>query len=259
LEHFLQRAALELLIFQEIERRAKSDKVGRHLYGAITTGEFDREALLAELNAEKITSYRPAKESDEDLKQLRLEKLWESYRRIGSQRASISPRVKRDSRATVRCWDKLLPQLAIEEMKCLMREVWPLLPSQVEKLSERARQKWRDYFHSWSMQKRTGEEVSLNEADRILLSLERSSSRVWRQKGERLEENRGRDNISYLDIKRAFLQVKERHGEKGERFLKALPETGFNITKASKIAGISRQMGHRYLLEIRNRFGHKKK
>ena len=95
--------------------------------------------------------------------------------------------------------------------------------------------------------------MSLEAADKVLLG--RSSSGVWRKRGERLDSVTDKEKLSSFGLKQAYQAIEERYGEKARRFLNALTETGWreriNVAEASKVAGISRKTGDKYLRKLK--------
>jgi hypothetical protein len=240
-------------IFKETNERLKRSKVGAELlrlYGDKVKPKDLRELHKA-LKIEKITTYRPQKESDEDLKGIAVEGATTAFKQIGQTARVDMPEGPYPltplaealpvELALWKKWERVNGAMERKDFALMQEYFLPAL--QGKKISERARQTLRDHFEAQRAKKRMAETLSLDgaEKDAILPPWETSSG-----------------NISYLDARKAYKIVRERYGQKGHQFLDALKETG-NVKEASASAGISRQMGHRYLVEIRKKLTPTKK
>ena len=254
LARFLRQAALELVIFEEIEGRAKKNELGKELYVHISSDIIDPLAVLKALKFDKISSYRPEKESGEDLKQLALEKAWHYYSEMGKMRMGRMGRLLEQAEKTNR-WDALLPRLQAEELRTLLRHVWPTLPAQAEKLYEQVQQALRDHFEKWKAQKRTGKDVPLEEADKTILR--RSGSGTWTKKGERVEDEERPDTSERMF---EILKEAKKHKRWGDKAVKAFKDylDGKTEAEAARLAGITDRTFRNYITKLQKLFAAKK-
>lgn len=252
-------------IRRELDRRSKPYKLGREMIvleeKLWEPANFKR--LLAAARVERIKSRRPSKEDPQDLQQ---EALMGVAKWLANERKTVTTVRQTVGRGIPALppevgfpvndkppWDAFLPYRFWKSLGYVLVKYLPLLEGKPDQAVSQAK---KNHWEKWEAQKRTGEDVPLEEAEKT--TLRRSGSRVWRKKGERIEPEADRQNISHLDVTRAYQILEKRYGKKGRIFLDGLKETG-RVTEASKRAGISRQMGHRYLLVIRWALSQRKK
>ena len=170
--------------------------------------------------------------------------------------------------------EKALGQIRVatleEDIRLMANTLLPILNG--ENLPARAYQAFKKHDSKFKAQKRRGKEVTLqtdeNQGWVKGATLERRFG-IWKRDEEMQEKSRAvgivkndndssKANVSFLDARRAYEIAETRYGEKGRRFLDGLKESG-QVKEASQRAGISRQMGHKHLIEIRKISPTKKK
>jgi hypothetical protein len=240
-------------VYEQSSKRLSKSKAGAEIlrmYGnrVKPTGLDD---LHKALKVEKISSYKREKYSADDLKAIAVKGALEAFKQIGETSKSEGPQrpypltpLAQALPVDPEVWKQWeMVNGAMESQDSKMMQEYYLPARQGQKISERARQALKDYFESWKAKKRAAKMVPLHDA---------------RKEAVLPPWETARKSVSYLDAKRAYQIASERYKEKGPRFLNALKETG-DVKEASRRAGISRQMGHRYLVEIRKELCHQKK
>lgn len=133
----------EECIYQEIRKRLEKHKVGREflrLHGRVSREPIDGDHLPTVLNVEKLTSYHPSENSDEDLRNEAVKKALE-YQREMEEKAidfnlpaevslSLPPNTGLPDETPP--WDRLNPLLLSEELKKLEEILLPVLQGKEE-------------------------------------------------------------------------------------------------------------------------------
>jgi hypothetical protein len=234
-------------IYKEINERLTKSVVGAEIL-RLSADKVKPTSLLElhkALTVDRITTYRPEKESDEDLRAIAVGAAMKAFNQIGHEnKADLekgpypkTPLAKAFPVASSAWGQWKIRNSAMEKRDFALMQEYYLPALEGKKISERARQALRDHFEAREAKKRTAETLSLDRAKK------ESVSPPWE---------------SYFDAGRAYKIAVERYGQKGQQFLDTLKDTE-NIKEASARAGISRQMGHRYLIEIRKELNRTKK
>jgi len=230
------RVGMEILRFKG--RKAKPETLD-DLHNAL---KKDLMARPQRSKVDTMISFKPGKESDEDITSIAVENLWKHFKEMGQTLKVEFPKGSYPLTPFAKVlpvaeepwgrWERKNIQMLEEDFAQMQETILPAL--QGKKLTEQTHQGLRNYFEKWEAQKRVGEEVSLEEVKE--LAGEQPSSR-----------------ISSLVAKRAYKKIIDRHGEKARIYLDALGETGWtnkiNIKEASEVAEISRVTAHKWLRE----------
>jgi hypothetical protein len=156
-------------IYSELRRRLDPRKVGRAIYRSILEYPKALEELREALHVERMRSYRPRKEDDEDL---RSEATTQAFKKLEEMKATAveglklpeqlhlppipTPTVAGQSQNR---WD--WPTLRAAELKETLRLFLPLLRGEAEQLPAKVHEFLKEHFRKWNAAKRAGEEVSL--------------------------------------------------------------------------------------------------
>jgi hypothetical protein len=229
-------------IYAEISNRLKKSKVGAELlrlHGNKIRPHNLRELHKA-LEVERISTVRLQEESNDDLMSIAVEGATGAFKQIGQSIKLEMPEVTYPLtplaevlpvKPTVsKQWEIINGAMERKDFALMQEYYLPAL--QGENISERARQTLRNHFEEWKAKKRSGITLSLDE-----VKVKEEVLPTWE---------------SLADLKKAYEVAFERYGQKGRKFLDTLKNTE-NITEASASVGISRQMGHKYLIEIRKK------
>ena len=225
----LSDAILETdMITKELRDRLADKPVGRDLI-LVDQGRKDLETLQRLLQADKITSYRPSKYDSGDIQQDVWVKTFQLYRQQGNDALrqysehvrSISPPPIALHHAEQEFWNKVVLPAWSNNLKRYIEKVLPILDRRTEEIPEQTRQDLRNGFERWKPQKRTGKEVPLRAADRVVLR--RSSSRVWRKGGELIDSGAA-DKADVSAQMFAVLKEAKTLGTKGDNCFQILHE-----------------------------------
>ncbi|MBI3770339.1 MAG: hypothetical protein HY271_17850 [Deltaproteobacteria bacterium] len=230
-------------VLHEILRRLRATPVGLAIVAVRSLMPPDDAValrqLLRALRVSQLTSFRPEKESDEDLRQDALASALDFVDR--HEREITAPWTLPDRielpalpvpipGVDARRWD--WPALVASETHATAALLLPALRGDLEALPEKVRLALRDHFESWNAQKRSGEEVLFDDSDHASPT----------------------DVESDLARRRAvqdfYAEARRRWGDRACVFLDALLR-GRTVEEASKRAGVSRQTGHKYLRELK--------
>jgi hypothetical protein len=244
---FLVRTRLALhKIYEELRKRFDRRPVGRAYYRTMLMRPGALEELLAALKVDRITSFRPGKESDEDLQGVALEA---AVRQLERFRDDIRERIfpeqvnlphipvldpaSREQQAVRWNWK----DLRAKELKETIVSLLPLFRG--EELAAKVHSAIKEHFRKWGASKRRGVEVPLSEdEDHPLPEVEGGD-------GRSVEEQ-----VHSKWVANVVMQAVKGHwGKKGQSFIHALLE-GKNLAEASRAAGISRQTGNKYKLVL---------
>lgn len=234
------------------ELRSRLGKVPRgRAVLAIVEDPESQEALTTlrkTLRVDRLTSYRPGKEDNDDLRHDALAAALSFVRDCGIRTvagrklpARIEfPVLKGISLPTLDPdrWDR--PVARAQGLREAFALLLPVLRGEVEPVAEKVRQASREHFRMWRAMKRSAPEASLDDpkvASTVSLPpIEEIAS------PERLDSTR-----VALD---AYCEVVARWGEKAGAFLTGVA-AGLPISKAARKAGITRQTGHKYMRKLR--------
>jgi hypothetical protein len=192
----------------------------------------------------RVRTYRPRKDTREDIQSHALLKAIELYRedQVAALEAlspfqpippvlwPVVPGLEQTE-----WWPGLRDHLILLEVLPALEITLPLLEGKAEQLPERVRQALREYWRKWKTQKRRGTDISLEEEEPAT-----DAAPV-----DALAEAEAR-----LALKEVIKRAEERWGIGARRFVEAFCETG-NVAAASEAASISRPTGHKYLRELR--------
>ena len=253
-------------ILRELDKRHRSFKVGRAfiLWEEGKWQPKDVTDFHKLLKVEKITSYRPEKEDAEALKSEATAKAVEFFKRRGEplvvkQRPGMPiPAIPSEWGLPARdpdpwgLWHRYQLDVYIEN---LVKDYLSLFFGGVDRVKEASHQALKNLWEKREAQKRTGEEVSLKEADETILK--RSSSGIWRKKGERVEEE-DKPDISerMFEVLRVARQNK-RWGDKAVKAFKYYLE-GKTEKEAAKLAKITDKTFRNYITRLQKIFASKK-
>lgn len=225
-----------------------------------------QQRLVGEINkalkVERLGSKRPKKYDRTELQKIAMVKALELLKEE-QQRAFLSasneaaggrlpfPRIVKARNVTEKFWLRRI------------EEWWPkfaqidltkrLAVLDLDAAPRKVRQHLRDFWEKWGAQKRTGEEVSLDDVDQTILR--RSRSGVWRRKGERFPEV-GRPDISehMFEVLRV---AKEKWGKKAVKALRYQLE-GKTQKEAAALAGLTPKTLRNYRIKLEKEFSRKK-
>ncbi len=228
----------------ELRNRLERSKVGSALIQAIggRSEKVTLNQLLRVLRIERLQSYRPEDESDEDLRAHGLMKAYEYYDHMGEEAifplphglgAALPPNLGLPEQDPPP-WDYLLPRVTSLQIQQALRVFLPILEGDVERLPGKVWQALRDLFEKRKAQKRDAQR-----ADEPFETLE-EAGHIPRHHGVQ-------DAMS--DLVQVFKLAERRWGPKATAFLNALRED-CTQDEAAKRAKISRQTGHKYLREL---------
>jgi len=262
----LSDAILETdMITKELRDRLADKPVGRDLI-LVDQGRKDNlDTLQRLLQVDKISSYRPSKYDSTDIQQDVWVKTFQVYRQQGKDALrqysghirSISPPPIAMHHAEQEFWKKVVLPAWSNNLKRYIEKVLPILNRRTEEIPEHTRQALRNSFERWTAQKRSGEEVPLRVADRVVLR--RSSSRVWRKEGERVDLGTSeKADVSAQMF--AVLKEAKRHNRWGPRAITAFKYyiEGKTEEEAAKLAGITDKTFRNNIIRLKKIFSSKK-
>jgi hypothetical protein len=244
--HFLMGVLIEQrTVHEEIGRRLGRRDVGSAILSCLREEPRGEKDLLTALKVERLTSYQPAhEEDDEDLRSVAKVKAWEGYAAIGEDMVSGMPaRVAVPPLPALAGlpaepkppWDVVGPFVLGQELQSMVKTLLPVL-REAEALRGKVHQDLRTHWEKRDAQKRKGEKVSLDEEKDAATQTDFSAG-AFRQ--------------GALDS--LYTIANRRWGERGTRFITALTQ-GETVTAASKAAKVTRQVGHKYLRELKKAY-----
>jgi hypothetical protein len=253
-------------IWRELDKRHRSFKVGR-AFILMEEGKWqpkDVTEFHKLLKVKKIPSYRPEKEDAGDLKSEAVTKALEFFKtrgetvRVKERPGMPMPAMPQEWGLPARdpdLWGLWHRDIVSWFIDALCKDYLSLFFGRVDRTKEAARQALRNHWEKWEAQKRSGKEVSLEQADKT--SPKRSSSGVWRKQGERVEE-KDKPDISerMFEVLRVAKQNK-RWGDKAVKAFKYYLE-GKTEKEAAKLAGITEKTFRNYTVRLRKIFASKK-
>jgi hypothetical protein len=251
-------------ITRELRTRLKDKPVGKDLILVDQGRKTDINALEKLLKFDSITSYRRSKYDAKDIQQDAWVKTLQVYRKQGStalrQHAGrirpISPPQIQLHQPEREFWDKIVLLAWFNNLKRYIEKVLPILNQSTERIPEQTRQALRSKFEKWKAKKRTGKDVPLRVADRVLLS--RSDSRTWRKGAERIDGAEDKADLSAQMF--AVLKEAQKHKRWGPKAIKALKyvSDGKTEKEAAQLAGITSKTLRNDIARLRKIFSSKK-
>ena len=236
----------EFALYREYERRMASRPVGHELLHPSGV-----ERLQKLLKVDQLTTYRPQKEDSEDLRGLALQKAYEEYDKQAE--ALVSTPTKETPSLPLReaaSWDAQYEARWDREVKPALRRLLPVLLGTSEGIPSKVRQHMRVYWKQWKAMKRTGEEVDLQEGQRII-----------RREGklkDSFEEFDKRADVSA----RMFQVLKEakKHKRWGPQFINFAKYylQGKSEEEAARLAKITDRTARNHIAKLRKIFALKK-
>jgi hypothetical protein len=234
-------------IYDEFRKRLDRQRVGRAFYRTFLNRPEALEELRTALHVERIKSYRPSKECDEDLRAdgveaavRKLEDLRLKIRREMSFPECVQlpkiPVLPSDSRTDGGWeWEKL----RAKELQDTIVAFLPLLSGEAEGILTKVHDALKEHFRKFEAAKRDGEEIPIcDEKGRLIDEVEIVSV-------PGVEEQ----VLSKMAVISLGQIAAERWGKKGSDFIRALLDDK-TIKEASRIAGVSRQTGNKYFREL---------
>ncbi|MEW5917019.1 MAG: hypothetical protein AB1762_11460 [Gemmatimonadota bacterium] len=203
--------------------------------------------LMKALRVDRLTSYRPAKEDDDDLRHDALAAALSFVRERGTRTvagrnlpAQIEfPVLKGISLPTLdpERWNR--PVARAQGLRAAFALLLPVLRGEIEPVAERVRQASREHFRTWRAKKRSAAESSLDDPKLAPIASPPRSEEI--ASSERMDSTRAALN--------AYREVVARWGDKAGAFLHGIA-AGLSIAAAARAAGISRQTGHKYIRKL---------
>jgi hypothetical protein len=236
----LERTAL----LMEYEKRMASRIIGREL---LHPSEIKRLQEL--LGVEKLQTWRPKKEDSDDLRSLAIAKAVEKYAHQCTY--LVDKPLQKVPRFPVRDgaqWDNLHRDRYQGEVKPALKRLLPVLYGTSESIKGDVHEALRNHWEQWEAQMRTGEEVDLQEGQKIL----RREGRI-QASSEDLDE---RVDVSYRMF-RVLQEAKKRWGAKAVAAIKYFLE-GKTEQEAAELAGITDRTFRNYQTRLRKILSSKK-
>lgn len=258
---FLVRLPIEQRhILDELDRRHRPFKAGRAFILMDEGQPVDLKDIHKVLDVEKITSYRPEKEDAEDLKSETVMGAVRFFNRRGEsvgvkQRPGMPipgipskwglPTTDPDPWGL---WYRYSLDCYVEK---ILKDYLSLFFGRVDRLKEAGRQHLRDHFEKWKADKRAGDEVSIDEADKAFSG--RSRSGVWRNKSDTVVEEEKAD-ISQRMFE--VLREAKKHKRWGPQFIEFTKHylEGKSEKEAAKLAKITDRTARNHLAKLRKIF-----
>ena len=248
-------------ILRELDKRHRSFNVGR-AFIRMEEGKWepkDATDFHKLLKVEKISSYRPEKEDADDLKSVATTKAVKFFKRRGEsvvvkQRPGMAlPPLPTDLGLPARdpepwgLWHRHQLDVYFEN---LVKDYLSLFFGWVDRVREAARQGLRDHLEKWEAQKRTGDEVILEETKK-LIGLK--SFKDWLDKEQR--EVEAKPDIS-ARMFQVLMEAKKRWGSKAMRAFLFMSQ-GKSEQEAAELARIPYQSFRRYISKLKKEFSRK--
>lgn len=270
----------KIAVAGELHKRLKRHRWGYTMLGLDAgKGPRDISKLLKPLRLEKISSYRPVKESGEDLQGIALMAALEYHRNLPCRvRVKLPkttfvplPQIPGLPVEDPPWWNQFYSDYLAELMDRFARGVVPTLKDEEEKVRERVHQTLRDHWEGWEAQKRTGEEVSFEEFKQQAEeppNIKRSEG-VWKADEERREklvemglfqtEEREMENVTSNRLFKV-LQEAKKYKRWGNKAVKAFNYycDGYTEEEASQRAGIDQRSFRNYISRLNKIFTSKK-
>ena len=252
-------------IYAETSRRLKTSKAGSQLLRLLGSKVSPNTLtdLRRGLKVERITTYEPERESDEDLRALADSAAWKTFTELGKALKVHLPQFRYPNSPLAKAlpvekkvseqWEILNRSMFTTDFSLMQESFLPALEG--KKISARVRQSLRDHWQSRDAQKRTGEEVPLAELDRTILRPSRSG--IWRKKSERLEEEKKPDVSGPMF---EVLKEAQRHKRWGPKAIEAFKYflKGKTEQEAAKLAGITDKTFRNNIIRLRKSFSSEK-
>jgi hypothetical protein len=260
-------AALQIVSL-EICRRA--DLGGLVVWQSVTTGDVGLAALLKALEVDSLNDYRDW--DPRDLQQMAILGAGERYGREMKEIAAIMPTdlelspIGTSSDLRGERWDfwRAAGRRLVQGM---LIQLLPLVTPRFEHIRAAGRDAYRGEFERRTAKKRGGtggrhakaagteqekaEELEYCDDDRDrIIDLETGAKREGRSpEDDALEDERNLNTEA--QAKRAERMAQKRWGARGRAFIEALKRNA-TVAEASEVAGVSRQMGHKYLSKLKS-------
>ncbi|MGI0015263.1 MAG: hypothetical protein ACREBU_17750 [Nitrososphaera sp.] len=248
-------------ILRELDKRHRPFKVGR-AFILMEEGKWQPKDVTdfhKLLKVEKISTYRPEKENAEDLKSDATAKAVEFFKRRGEtirvkQRPGMPiPAIPSEWGLPTTdpepwgLWHRYQLDVYIEN---LLKDYLSLFFGWVDRVREAARQGLRDHWEKWEAQKRTGDEVILEETKK---EIGLKSFKDW------LENEQLRGEATPDISARMFQVLKEAKKRWGSRAVRALlfMSEGKSEKEAAELAKIPYQSFRRYVSKLKKEFSNK--
>jgi hypothetical protein len=201
-------------------------------------------------------TYKPAKYDSEDLKSIAFEKYSRHYKHIvDATRVTLPDRPPPFPSDLGLPTQDFFPEMFAKTVEEALQKLVPIVTGGMEMARAKAKQGLKDLWEQWEAQKRTGEEVPLQEADQT--DLKRSGAGKWRNSGQRIEqENKPDISEEMLEVLRVVKQNK-RWGPKALKALKYYLE-GKTEKEAADLVGITDKTFRNYITYIKKSFASKK-
>ena len=233
----------EIALIAEYEQRMASRLLGRELRKPSSI-----KRLQELLGVDKLQTWRPQKEDSDDLRALAITKAVEKYRRQCDDLAGKP--TQRIPRLPVRAgaeWDNLHRDRFEKKVKPALKNLLPVLYGTSETIKGDIHQVLRNYWEQWAAQMRTGEEVDLQEGQKIL----RREGRIFEELDERVD-------VSFRMFK--VLQEAKKRKRWGPKAIKALKYLLEDKTEkeAAQLAGITDKTLRNDIIRLKKIFSNKK-
>jgi hypothetical protein len=240
----------------ELERRNKKNRIGQEAIRLILKKPLAMERLCVLLGVQNIPTYRPAKYDSEDLQSLAYEKFSRHYRHVvDATRVTLPDKPPPFPPDLGLPTQDFFPEMFAKTLEEALQHLVPNIAGGMELARAKVKQGLKDLWKEWEAQKRTGEEVPLQEADQT--DLKRSGAGKWRNSGQIIEqENKPDISEKMFEV---FKVVKEnkRWGAKALTALKYYLE-GKTEKEAAELVGITDKTFRNYITYIKKRFASKK-
>jgi hypothetical protein len=259
----LRRAIDEII--HEVHKRMAKNKVGALLaFGDLYPKQ---EQLVADvkraIKVERLTSKRPQKYDDEELQVIAIEKALQLLADQRNKAGQVATAARQTGKLPFQQFFQ--PHNVTEAfwMSEFKQGWWPkftegtltnhLSVLNMEAAPEKVRQHLRDFWKKWEAQKRTGEEVPLDDVDQTVLR--RSRSGTWRKRSEILQQEPAPDISARMF--EVMKQAKKRWGDKAVKAVKFCLD-GKTEEEASRLAGINPRTFRNYKTKLQKIFSSKK-
>ncbi len=246
-------------IYKETKNRLKKSGVGMEALRLLgrKSKPLTLDDLHKALKVERMQTYKPDKEMDEDLRSVAVGGVWNRFQKLGQTLKVKLPTgpypavpqnvgIPVDEKDT---WSQLNAVMLQRDFEQMQENILPAL--QGKRLSGGARQALRDHWEKRDAQKREGEEFDLSEGQRLL----RREGRLDRHEEEEMEQKADVSARMYKVLKEA--QRQKRWGKKAITAFKYYLE-GKTEEEACKLAKITPRTFQNYIARFREKFAPKK-
>lgn len=232
------------MIGEKLERRCKDKEVGAALI-ASQVGILDAVQEMERLmQVDRIRSYHPWEEESNDIKNSAWQRASNLYaltsKKYGAKYQVEFLSILSMSDKERRICDRIA-QIAGTIQEDMNRRFGPILGGEIETIPTKVRNHLRGEWKKIARRKTIFE----NHQEEI------------REQIHPEERKPGEKQVVRIDYYHAYHIAKKRWGKKGQIFLDKLSQ-GATVTNASQEAGVTRQMGHRYLKELKRALSPKK-